>query len=153
MNRIENASWRYITDVSNLSSAPIPFEVLAMAGRCFDQISTEPVACGPMGECFRNAAWLSRTSKLHYVEGYAVASARLSLPLPHAWCVDDEGRVYDPTWAEGRAYYGVVFDRDRVEDLRLMLGSHDVLTNLYSLHNRDLDEVRALVFGAVRRLP
>jgi hypothetical protein len=153
MHRTENASWQYITHVSNLSTVPIPFEVLAMAGRCFAEIAPTQPERGPKKQCFANAAQLARsTSGLHYVEGYAVAG-RLMLPLAHAWCVDDEGRVYDPTWPDGRDYYGVVFDRDRVEDLRQMTGSHDVLTNLEALRIRDLDHIKAMLFAAVRRLP
>lgn len=152
MNIHDNASWHYITEVSNLSAKPVPFEVLAMAGRCFDQIAPEPPARGPMKECFRNAGWLSRTTRLHYVEGYAVRG-RLMLPLAHAWCVDDDGRVYDPTWPDGTDYFGVVFERERVEDLRVMMKSHDVLTNLSALHPRTLDEIRQLLFAAVRTLP
>jgi hypothetical protein len=54
---------------------------------------------------------MGRKRDLFYCEGFATFSG-LSLPLLHAWCIDDRGRVYDPTWKEnGDEYYGVVFNR------------------------------------------
>jgi len=61
-------------------------------------------------ECFKNAALLAlERPDLTYVEGFATIGL---VPVLHAWCVDDEGRVIDPTWPEGGIeYYGVPFDR------------------------------------------
>lgn len=66
------------------------------------------VKTGQMGECFKNAfkLWESDRRKFDYVEGYAVVG-NLPVPVLHAWCVDKEGVVYDPTWKDGRGYYGV----------------------------------------------
>jgi hypothetical protein len=65
--------------------------------------------------CFLNAALLVAGSEgLRYVEGYAVSDG-VGLPIHHAWAVDAEGRVVDPTWSViGDAYLGVVFDIDRL---------------------------------------
>lgn len=61
-------------------------------------------------ECFKNATLLALERRdLTYVEGYAVGI----IPVNHAWCVDAEGRVVDPTWPEvGTEYYGVPFDKE-----------------------------------------
>jgi hypothetical protein len=43
-------------------------------------------------------------------EGYAIKDRRMLMLVPHAWVLDDEGRVVDPTWGPpGVAYFGVVF--------------------------------------------
>jgi len=46
-------------------------------------------------ECYRNA-WISTVcnSHLKYFEGYV---ASMSIPIPHAWLVDTDGMVVDPT--------------------------------------------------------
>lgn len=61
--------------------------------------------------CFANAIALAKRSKgkLEYAEGYG---HRDSLPLlvHHAWCVDAQDNVIDPTWTEPQAchYFGIV---------------------------------------------
>jgi hypothetical protein len=72
--------------------------------------------------CFGNSqdilfsdAWQS--DGLVYVEGYA-CSGSLGFPFPthHAWLVDAEGRVIDPTWEdpETSTYFGVPFRTEYV---------------------------------------
>lgn len=77
---------------------------------------------GQVRRCFQNAQNLVfrselKRSGLTYVEGYA-CSGTLSfwLPVHHAWAVDEEGRVVDPTWPdpEASAYFGVSFNTDYV---------------------------------------
>jgi len=75
--------------------------------------------------CFDNAYRLATRRKgLRYVEGYYATSI---LPLPHAWCVDADGRVIDPTWrrldqppydADVPSYFGVVFPLEVVQAAR-----------------------------------
>jgi hypothetical protein len=60
--------------------------------------------------CFGNATLLAVTHRLRYVEGFAMP-AQSNYVAHHAWCLDDDARVIDPTWGFGRAYFGVVFDR------------------------------------------
>ena len=61
------------------------------------------------GACFRNAAILvQRDPSLCYCEG--VAGPIVSDLVPHAWAVDQNGRVIDPTWCrrhEGKRYFGI----------------------------------------------
>jgi hypothetical protein len=59
--------------------------------------------------CFGNASFLAVTRDLRYAEGFAFASDAIHL-FHHAWCLDDDNRVVDPTWGCGLAYRGVVFD-------------------------------------------
>ena len=76
-----------------------------------------------MKECFRNAFVLAESRPdLTYVEGFASCI----IPCHHAWTVDQEGRVVDPTWLprkgsdwEGRSYFGVPFDLDYLRRVQL----------------------------------
>jgi hypothetical protein len=66
--------------------------------------------------CFANALLLTANRKaVFYCEGYAVP-AKVGLPMHHAWCVDQQGRVLDPTWEENSElspwYYGLTFTRE-----------------------------------------
>lgn len=65
---------------------------------------------GKAKRCFRNASLLADRQNLHYCEGYAET---IYGAIHHAWCVDDAGDVYDPTWreTEGVIYFGVLIPR------------------------------------------
>lgn len=67
-----------------------------------------------MRQCFSNAQKLlfKKPGEYTYVEGYACSgSLAVQLPMHHAWVVDDEGNVIDPTWDDDQrsAYFGVPF--------------------------------------------
>ena len=88
-----------------------PDDALATDGRMWpvaaDQSPGEKVVSVPK-KCFDNAYRLARTSKnLRYCEGYALGV----IPLKHAWVVNEQNEVIDPTWhmlrsGLGTAYYG-----------------------------------------------
>lgn len=71
--------------------------------------------------CFENAFRVaSRRKNLRYVEGVAMG---VIIPVHHAWCVDEDGNVIDPTWAStqtdvGEAYFGVTFPVTLVRRIR-----------------------------------
>jgi len=66
---------------------------------------------GKVKDCFMNAWHLAiDRPDLTYVEGYASSI----IPVLHAWCVDKQGNVIDPTWGTGKAYYGVLFTKDYI---------------------------------------
>jgi len=70
-------------------------------------------------ESYANATRLARKEegRLTYVEGYASDIGEVF--GPHAWCVDSQGRVLDPTWSddtyESLYYYGVSFNTEWLE--------------------------------------
>lgn len=83
----------------------------------------ENVRPGAPRACFGNAIALAhdaqvRGTGLHYVEGFALDPGRTRLPILHAWLVDDEGKVVDPTWWRypTDAYLGVIFSTARADD-------------------------------------
>ena len=66
--------------------------------------------------CFENSLELAvESGELAYVEGFALPPEGISeQPTAHAWCVDSDGNVVDPTWHTrmgGRDYCGLAFDK------------------------------------------
>jgi hypothetical protein len=57
---------------------------------------------GQLGDCFKNAFELAMERGWTYCEGFATAV----IPTAHAWVLNGGG-VIDPTWTEGKDYYGV----------------------------------------------
>ena len=67
--------------------------------------------------CFDNAYKLAVRAGLRYCEGYAAGL----LPVEHAWCVDADDQVVDPTWTGdrlGAVYLGIVVPLDAVRAQR-----------------------------------
>ncbi|MEG4007674.1 hypothetical protein QUA41_17440 [Microcoleus sp. Pol11C1] len=58
--------------------------------------------------CYANCQQLAlKNRNLTYVEGYAMAQG-VSIPLHHAWLLDANGYVIDPTWeTPGCCYLGI----------------------------------------------
>jgi hypothetical protein len=84
---------------------------------------------GKMKECFMNAYHLvQRDPSLTYVEGYA-KTKNLPIAVLHAWAVDKDGNVHDPTWEDGSSYFGVSFSRDFVEETIVSKGTYGVIDN------------------------
>lgn len=77
-------------------------------GREFTNITHGQVRMGKKQRCYQNAFDLANCNKKYmYCEGYAISS--VGIPLMHAWCIDKDNGVYDPTWDDGVEYYGVPF--------------------------------------------
>lgn len=79
-------------------------------------------------ECFRNAWVLSDLHDLIYVEGIA----NKIIPMMHAWCVDEDLNVYDPTWDDPQecTYFGVLFNPVYVAKTIFKRGLYGVIDNL-----------------------
>ena len=94
----------------------------------------------PARQCYHNAFTLARRARLglRYVEGVAMPIGLC--PLDHAWCVDADDRVVDPTWDhEGAGYFGVVFT---IEQLRTLHRESRQFSMLWD-HPRDYPLLRA----------
>ena len=70
-----------------------------------------------MKGCYRNAYKLVESAfglrhKPTYVEGYAVNRWITEHIVAHAWCINSDNFVVDPTWDEGTEYFGVPFRHD-----------------------------------------
>mgnify|MGYP003588274102 CR=1 FL=1 len=99
-------------------TAPIDRKYLSFEDYVFDngqQFIFHPLPTGyrhcrrVSQQCYCNAYLLAQDHpELKYAEGYAMQKGLM--PVLHAWCVDDVGLVFDPTWRVPADYYGVIFD-------------------------------------------
>lgn len=145
----DNFSQMLIAQWASGKLVPLGFEILHQYGRRFDVKTPQPPRRMPMGECYTNAAELCLRGGLHYCEGYATP-ANINWPLPHAWCIDDDGRVVDPTWPDGGHYFGTVFSHGGLGRILRQTGVHGVYENLHILGRKlGVDGVRAMLVGAI----
>jgi len=74
-------------------------------------------------ECYANAARLALYNPEYiYVEGIA-SPEFMNFPILHAWCIDKNGNVVDPTWKTlGSVYYGIPFSTDFLRQTILKTG-------------------------------
>jgi len=104
---------------------------------------------GKPRECFNNAtAFAAVRDDVFYAEGYAVGP-ELVMPVHHAWLVNLNGRVIDPTWIDigDHAYFGIAFDRSFiVKQLAVNGGQAGILVNLHLIRRSLRDR------GAIERV-
>ncbi|WP_395517483.1 hypothetical protein [Pseudorhizobium flavum] len=77
------------------------------------------VSFGGAKECYKNAAQaLLHRDDVFYAEGIAVDLVGPPVPVEHAWLVQDDGVVVDPTWRDSGscAYYGIAFKSSVVRE-------------------------------------
>ena len=85
---------------------------------------------GEIKQCYMNAAHLAlELPHLTYVEGKVACHG---LAIDHAWCVDEEGLVVDPTIRDGHDghisdYYGVPFKPDYLRKALIWNGYYGLL--------------------------
>lgn len=104
----------YLQQIKRLAPQQPTNEALVLKyGQAFSGLAgplPEGMQRGPMGRCFDNCAIRSLRSGLTYCEGFAVPADVPIMPIYHAWLVDQDGTIYDPTWMGGIDYYGIKFD-------------------------------------------
>ena len=77
---------------------------------------------------FDNAFKLAkRHPELRYAEGHGLTW--MGLVTLHAWCVDPDLRVVDPTRRNQGRYYGVTYDLEFVQKVRERTGMDSVIDN------------------------
>jgi hypothetical protein len=102
-----------------------PENALLAYGKRMEVVVERPTRIPPgrKRECYANCvkALLSERTPadLFYAEGYATDTGGLWVPVQHAWLVDGQGQIIDPTWddAADHTYFGVVFKRAFVFDM------------------------------------
>jgi hypothetical protein len=101
------------------------YDLVAKEGKFFKPAASLPegVKRGKMKECYRNAAMLAMENDDYtYCEGIAYSKAINGFPFNHAFCIDKEGNVVDPTWKDGTAYYGIPFNTDFLRKTVVLTG-------------------------------
>lgn len=91
---------------------------------------------GEPKSCFKNCYQaLYDFPKLSYCEGFAISN--LGIPIIHAWLVNDNLEVIDPTWIGERfqnsAYFGIVFTEDFVLEIVNKTRSYGILDSDYMI--------------------
>lgn len=84
---------------------------------------------GKMKECYMNAGLLStERPEFAYCEGYALRND--VFPMHHAWCLNEQGKVIDPTWPhdEKNEYLGVALNHMFVVMSSLKTGLWGILS-------------------------
>jgi hypothetical protein len=108
-------------------------------GQAFDasQVRYIPGIDGTPKNCFQDAMNLAVERRWSYCEGWAIGAA--GIDVHHAWCVDDDGMVVDPTWQAiadlhdedfpypGSAYVGLVLNVEVAWEWVAAKGSYGVL--------------------------
>ena len=95
-------------------------------------------------ECFNNAWQLcERHPEYRYVEGYA--TSEIPIPLLHAWCIDAQDRVIDPTWPDpaNYTYFGLVLDPMFCRKRLLATQYYGILPNLWLANG--IEELREIL--------
>jgi hypothetical protein len=113
-------------------------------GRPFsDRIIPSPFRAKPR-QCYQNCFKpLWRRKDWYYCEGYAIDDD-LNLAIAHAWLVNDNGQVIDPTWnddSKGATYFGVVLQREYVFEIAKTTKSYGILENY------DMNEYKLMIEG------
>lgn len=129
-DRLEDILLAYLRQLTAMHNArPVPpdgrryrshEELILDRGRAWTPAPLGPGARrGQPRYCYFNTLELTaRYPDLRYCEGYAVpmVDGWTGIPVVHAWAVDPDDRVWDPTWPEPErsAYYGMTFSRAEV---------------------------------------
>jgi hypothetical protein len=91
---------------------------------------------GGARDCFNNATrYAAVRDDVVYAEGYAL-EPDLPIPVHHAWLIDVDGQVIDPTWKEtaDHVYFGIPFKQQFLRDLLERNGGRaGILVNLHLL--------------------
>lgn len=123
------------------------YHLLKEHGLIFKFKSDDVHGTQPKKQCYRNAFMaVLENPELVYVEG--IAFPKGIIPLDHAWTMNKNGEVFDPTWNDGEAYFGLPIKKEYLMEQTLKnkkygiifgsdFGNKDIL-----LGNIPLDEWR-----------
>lgn len=115
-----------------------PAGALLRYGEPFEPAPNHPkwFSRGAAKQCFDNVTQvlISRLAAgdttVRYAEGYAM-DAELPIPMQHAWLVDADDKVIDPTWRDvaDNLYFGIVFETSFVLNLLRIKKSAGILVD------------------------
>jgi hypothetical protein len=122
-----------------LSAHSARYALLAEHGKAYTETVPAP-KLGTTKQCYTNAFHGAMDNDdLTYVEGLASTKTIPGFPVEHAWNVNKQGQVVDPTWNDGSAYFGIPFKTDYVQKVAARSGVYGILshTNMPLLQGKD----------------
>jgi len=115
----------YLKQVSP-NQGPVLYRLLKQYGKSFPIRKSFLNGKGRAKECFMNSYRLMDSTGFTYCEGFATSDA-LGVALEHAWVIDEDGFVIDPTWEDGREYFGVEFETRGVYEITGLTGVYGLM--------------------------
>ena len=78
-------------------------------------------------QCYMNSyAFADRNPRMIYVEGWCWKENNY---FEHAWCIDPDGQVIDPTLREANGYYGIPFRWEYVLATAIKTEVYGIISN------------------------
>lgn len=125
-----------IINLMGEKEAPIEFQLLKKYGKEMHPKKHPLRGSMKKQECYANAyALASNESAYRYCEGHATTKS-LGLAIAHAWVIDRDGKVIDPTWKDGDHYFGVAFTPLFMYKVVSKTRHYGIFGNLYRLRMR-----------------
>jgi hypothetical protein len=128
----------FVSQMAELENVFGACAAISRYGQAFSP-RTSPTPWLRMGEardCFNNATrYAAVRDDVVYAEGYALEPG-LPVPVHHAWLIDADGHVIDPTWKEtaDHVYFGIPFKQKFLRELLERNGGQaGILVNLHLL--------------------
>jgi hypothetical protein len=113
---------------NNFRGSYTPIDYILKHGQSWGpRVFPDHIQQGPEHQCFKTSALLAiKHDNLRYVEGFATSV----IPMPHAWLVDSDGNVIDPTWDKtyGDDYFGVEIPTQTLLKVILKTDQYGVLS-------------------------
>ena len=110
------------------------YALVLKLGRSFTpQPRPKGIRWGQRQRCYENAfGLLADHPAFTYCEGF-VLTADIPIPVEHAWCIDEVGRIVDNTLRDtGIAYFGIPFD-SKWATHKVTCGAESLLDELLAL--------------------
>ena len=125
-------------------------ELILKHGATYIDINKKSRLKGIPQNCYQNCYDIMlRRPDLTYCEGYATTS-KIPIAVVHAWLVDSERQVIDPTWGRRNdpVYIGITFERDYVINF---VNTHKLQGILESYYLRQkMMDIEEILNGAVQ---
>lgn len=127
----------YIQSVVDLMpDIPVEYQILHQHGQDFKSKKHPLRGTMEPNQCYANAyAVASNESAYRYCEGYATTKD-MGFPIAHAWVLDRDLKVIDPTWSDGDLYHGVAFTPLFMYKIVAKTQHHGIFGNLHRLRMR-----------------